>query len=148
MSTRSTTDEPGADAPGSSRTRRASTSLPCLSVDDSDGRTGAAALADAVRDAVAAGHLARGDRLPPVRTLAGELGLAPNTVAKAYKDLEADGLLQGRGRAGTFVAAAADERADRARAAARAFADEVLDRLRLTPDEALDLVRSEAARRA
>ena len=147
MSTRSTADGPGTAVPGPSRARRTSTSLPFLSVETGGGAV-AATLADAVRDAVAAGHLAHGDRLPPVRTLAGELGLAPNTVAKAYKDLEADGLLEGRGRAGTFVAAAADERADRARAAARAFADEVLGRLRLTPDEALDLVRSEAARRA
>lgn len=147
MSTRSTADGPGTTVPGPSRARRASMSLPFLSVEAGGGAV-AAALADAVRDAVAAGHLARGDRLPPVRTLAGELGLAPNTVARAYRDLEADGLLEGRGRAGTFVAAAADERADRARAAARAFADEVLGRLRFTPEEALDLLRSEAARRA
>lgn len=147
MSTRSTADGPGTTVPGPSRARRASTSLPFLSVEAGGGAV-AAALADAVRDAVAAGHLARGDRLPPVRTLAGELGLAPNTVARAYRDLEAGGLLEGRGRAGTFVAAAADERAERARAAARAFADEVLGRLRFTPEEALDLLRSEAARRA
>lgn len=125
-----------------------SASLPVVAVDGSLPAPPYRQIVDAVLAGVASGSLARGDRLPPVRTLAAELGLAPNTVAKAYKDLEADGLLQGRGRAGTFVAAAADERADRARAAARAFAEEVFDRLRLTPDEALDLVRSEAARRA
>lgn len=44
-----------------------------------------------------------GDRLPTVRRLAGDLGIAPNTVARAYRELEADGLIIGRGRAGTFV---------------------------------------------
>lgn len=50
------------------------------------------------------GRLLPGDRLPSVRELATQLGLAPNTVAKAYRALERDGLLEGRGRRGTFVA--------------------------------------------
>ena len=61
-------------------------------------------LRDAVRAKIARGALAPGDRLPPVRTAAVELGLAPNTVARAYRELEQTGWLQGRGRAGTFVA--------------------------------------------
>lgn len=40
-----------------------------------------------------------------MRRLAGDLGIAPNTVARAYRELEADGVLEGRGRAGTFVRA-------------------------------------------
>jgi len=62
-------------------------------------------------------RLVAGDRLPPVRRLAAELDLAPNTVARAYRELEAEGYLITRGRAGTTVAdvvppdAAADARA-------------------------------------
>ena len=56
-------------------------------------------LADAVGD----GRLGAGTRLPPIRVLADELGLAPNTVARAYRELEAAGLVLTRGRAGTVV---------------------------------------------
>ena len=49
------------------------------------------------------GRLLPGDRVPTVRGLAGELGLAPNTVARAYRELEERGWLVGRGRAGTCV---------------------------------------------
>ncbi|MFV9673439.1 MAG: aminotransferase class I/II-fold pyridoxal phosphate-dependent enzyme [Acidimicrobiia bacterium] len=52
-----------------------------------------------------AGHeLLPGDRLPPVRVLATELELAPNTVAAAYRRLGERGIVIGRGRMGTFVA--------------------------------------------
>jgi len=50
------------------------------------------------------GRLVPGDRLPTVRGLATDLGLAANTVARAYKELEAAGLVETRGRAGTVVA--------------------------------------------
>jgi DNA-binding transcriptional regulator YhcF (GntR family) len=50
------------------------------------------------------GSLAPGARLPTVRALAEELGLAPNTVAKAYRTLERERLIETRGRRGTFVA--------------------------------------------
>jgi len=53
------------------------------------------------------GSLPAGARLPTVRSLAGQLGLAVNTVAKAYRALEADGVIETRGRAGTFVSSAA-----------------------------------------
>jgi DNA-binding transcriptional regulator YhcF (GntR family) len=52
---------------------------------------------------IAAGALPSGSRLPTVRALAGELGLAVNTVARVYKELEADGLIVTEGRRGTFV---------------------------------------------
>lgn len=68
------------------------------------------------------GELPVGYRLPTVRGLAGELGLAANTIAKAYRALEADGVIETRGRNGTFVAAAGDA-ADRELAeAAQAYA--------------------------
>lgn len=53
---------------------------------------------------ITAGHLAPGQRLDPVRSVASELGLAPNTVAAAYRTLGERGLLVGEGRRGTFVA--------------------------------------------
>ena len=56
-------------------------------------------LAEAVGD----GRLPSGTRLPPIRALADELGLATNTVARAYRELEAAGLVLTRGRAGTVV---------------------------------------------
>ncbi|MFE0810093.1 GntR family transcriptional regulator [Streptomyces sp. NPDC058794] len=52
------------------------------------------------------GALPVGYRLPTVRGLAESLGLAANTVAKAYRALEGDGVIETRGRNGTFVAAA------------------------------------------
>lgn len=59
-----------------------------------------------VAAAVHDGRLAAGARLPTVRGLAGELGLAVNTVAKAYRALESDGVIETRGRGGTFVSSA------------------------------------------
>lgn len=60
-------------------------------------------LRSAVAGQVADGTLVAGSRLPTVRALAADLGLAVNTVAKAYRALEADGVIVTRGRAGTFV---------------------------------------------
>jgi DNA-binding transcriptional MocR family regulator len=64
----------------------------------------AAELADDIERRVARAALAPGDRLPPVRVLAAELGLAPNTVAAAYRRLGERGITIGRGRMGTFIA--------------------------------------------
>jgi DNA-binding transcriptional regulator YhcF (GntR family) len=56
-------------------------------------------------DLITARLLPVGERLPPVRQLAGDLGLAPGTVARAYRELERAGLLTTRRGAGTRVAA-------------------------------------------
>jgi DNA-binding transcriptional regulator YhcF (GntR family) len=64
-------------------------------------------LRSSVAGQVADGTLLAGTRLPTVRALAADLGLAVNTVAKAYRALEADGVIETRGRAGTFVASTA-----------------------------------------
>lgn len=53
--------------------------------------------------AASAGELPAGTRLPTVRQLAGDLGLATNTVARAYRELELRGVVQTRGRNGTVV---------------------------------------------
>jgi DNA-binding transcriptional regulator YhcF (GntR family) len=86
---------------------------------------------------VASGELAPGDKLPTVRALAESLGLAPNTVARAYRELEGDGTLDTRGRSGTFVAG--DQRERAAREAARAYAVRAGE-LGLSRAEALALV--------
>ncbi len=57
-------------------------------------------------DAIRAGKVPPGARLPTVRELAGRLGLAINTVARTYRELESAGIVETRGRFGTFVARA------------------------------------------
>jgi GntR family transcriptional regulator len=52
---------------------------------------------------VLAGGLAPGDRLPSIRQLANDLGLAGGTVARAYRELETDGVVTTHGRHGTLV---------------------------------------------
>ena len=87
------------------------------------------------------GALAAGTRLPTVRTLAGHLGLAVNTVAHAYRALEQDGVVETRGRRGTVVAAR-DAVEAQAQQAASAYAQQAR-RLGLAPAEALRLVTIE-----
>jgi GntR family transcriptional regulator len=60
-------------------------------------------IVEAVLDRVAAGVLHPGARLPSVRGLAAEALVNPNTVNKAYRDLEALGVVEGRSGAGVFV---------------------------------------------
>ena len=64
-------------------------------------------LADQVRFAVASGRLAPGDRMPSVRALAEEIRINPNTVGRAWRDLERDAVLESRRGDGMFVAAGA-----------------------------------------
>jgi len=56
-----------------------------------------------IASAVAAGQLSAGTKLPTVRQLSADLGLAANTVARAYRELEADAVIATHGRRGTFV---------------------------------------------
>jgi len=60
-----------------------------------------------VRALILTGELEVGMRLPPIRQLAGDLGLAAGTVARAYQALDADGVVQSRGARGTTVAQSA-----------------------------------------
>ncbi|MGO9308539.1 MAG: PLP-dependent aminotransferase family protein [Spirochaetia bacterium] len=62
-----------------------------------------------IRDAIRDGRLRSGDRLPPTRELARGLGLARNTVARAYEDLLAEGYIEGRVGSGTYVSAGLGE---------------------------------------
>jgi DNA-binding transcriptional regulator YhcF (GntR family) len=56
-----------------------------------------------IASAVADGQLSAGTKLPTVRQLSADLGLAANTVARAYRELEADAVIATHGRRGTFV---------------------------------------------
>lgn len=87
---------------------------------------------------VASGELPPGTRLPTVRALAESLGVAPNTVARAYRELEHSGVVTTRGRHGTIVNG--DERDRAAKEAASAYAD-AMGALGVRQDEALELVR-------
>jgi len=110
---------------------------------------------DQVRSGVASGSLSAGDQLPTVRQLAVDLAINPNTVMRAYRELELGGLIETHQGTGTFVANKKIEKstAERERRlgqivgefAARAGAagytvEELIDRLR-------DLLPSGAQRR-
>ncbi|WP_225755073.1 GntR family transcriptional regulator [Actinotalea sp. Marseille-Q4924] len=86
------------------------------------------------------GVLTPGARLPTVRRLAEDLGLAVNTVARAYRELEQGGVVVTRGRSGTFVAVRGEDREREVRVAATAFARRVRE-LEVDPDVAVRLVR-------
>jgi len=56
-----------------------------------------------IKHLIASGRLSTGSELPPIRTLAEQLLINPNTVARAYRELESAGLLTTRRGAGTYV---------------------------------------------
>lgn len=107
-------------------------------------------LIDQVRGGVASGSLSAGDQLPTVRQLAVDLAINPNTVLRAYRELELGGMLETHQGTGTFVAKKKPEKnnAERerqltqmagefaARAGAAGFTvDDLLERLReMVPD--------------
>ncbi|MDL9981417.1 GntR family transcriptional regulator [Microbacterium sp. ASV49] len=89
--------------------------------------------------AVSTGELVPGDRLPTVRGLAEDLGVAPGTVARAYRELEAAAVIETRGRKGSFVRGGDDPVRAQARRAAEAYAEQIR-LLGLDPDDALAFV--------
>src|SRR4051812_2996855 len=71
-----------------------------------DGRSGVSAylqLVQQVRQALRLGLLSEGDQLPTVKDVVAQLAINPNTVLKAYRELERDGLVRPRPGVGTFV---------------------------------------------
>jgi DNA-binding transcriptional regulator YhcF (GntR family) len=88
---------------------------------------------------VSSGELAPGTRLPTVRRLADDLGIAPNTVARTYRELEADGIIETRGRHGSFVAAHGDAAERQAQEAAAVYAARIRQ-LGIAPDAGVALV--------
>jgi len=100
-----------------------------------------------VKHAVAAGALRAGDALPSVRKLASDLRINPNTVARAYLELEREGVISAVPGGGTFVADGLPgllkaERVRRIRPLARQVAVEGRQ-LRLSRDEIVQLVDEE-----
>jgi len=107
-------------------------------------------IVDQVRGAIAAGSLSDGDQLPTVRQLAVDLAINPNTVVRAYRELEYGGLLETHQGTGTFISdqkipRAGDERQRQlaqivsdaiARAGAAGFTvQDVLDHMRIAANE-------------
>lgn len=89
---------------------------------------------------VSAGRLRTGDRLPTIRALATDLGVAAGTVARAYRELEAADVVVTRRRTGTVVAEGAVTADDPMRVAAARFVT-TARAAGLTDDDVLDLVR-------
>ena len=75
-----------------------------LRVSDRDGVPIYVQLVRQIKYLVSSGRLAAGEQLPPVRKLAEQLLINPNTVARAYRELESEGLVSSRQGAGVFVA--------------------------------------------
>jgi DNA-binding transcriptional regulator YhcF (GntR family) len=107
-------------------------------------------LMEQVKHAIETGALRPGDQLPGMRPLAEELVINPNTVAKAYRELEREGVIELRHGAGAFVSAnAAPKTTDKVRAA-QAVVTAAIERLRargVTDDEIRRLVEAELAGR-
>ncbi len=95
--------------------------------------------------AIESGEIPPASQLPTVRSFAGDLGLAVNTVAKAYRELELAGLIEGRGRHGTFVASKPSVERRLATRAAREFSDR-MKVLGIGEAEMLAILRRELAR--
>ena len=104
-------------------------------------------IATRIRVAVAAGELEPGTALPSVRQLAARLRINPATVVQAYRDLEAEGFVEMRQGAGTFVREVEQARrsSERARQAQRLVRELVgqAARLGLDTDEIIEAVRTE-----
>lgn len=106
-------------------------------------------IVDGVRRMIANGELAVGAALPSVRGLAQQLTVNPNTVAKAYSELTAEGWLDARAGLGLFVAAprqrlSDEERARRLDDAVQRFVGDVIG-LDYSSDAVLDRVAGELA---
>ena len=116
-------------------------SAPRITVDDESGVPPFEQVRDQLADLIADGSLAEGDKLPTVRGLAAELELAPGTVARAYKELEAQGLVTTRSRAGTVVSPRAQPAEVALRHLAEALATRAVDG-RVDDATVLAMVRS------
>lgn len=104
---------------------------------------------DQIEELIRAGELAADARLPTVRQLAADLGLAAGTVARAYQELEAGGLIQTRRGGGTRVASLPGATQRRRAALVRRRAEEYLGhvrRLGASADEAVAAVEAAAGR--
>jgi DNA-binding transcriptional regulator YhcF (GntR family) len=102
-----------------------------------------------VKYLVSSGRLAAGEELPPIRTLAEKLLVNPNTVARAYRELELAGIVLKRRTTGTYVSDAGSRlgRRDRVKIVSRRI-DALLAEARqmgITQDELIELIRQRDA---
>ena len=102
-----------------------------------------------IRYLAASGRLAPGEELPPIRTLALQLRVTPNTIVRAYNDLEGAGVVRTRRGAGTYVSEGSSLLADRER---RRIIEQRIDallaeahQLNFTEDDILRIVRERKA---
>ena len=106
-------------------------------------------LMEQVKHAIETGALKPGEQLPSIRPLAEELVINPNTVAKAYRELEHEGVLELRQGAGAFVSDKAPSQQDAERLkAAQALVAQGIQRLRargITDEEIRRLIEAELA---
>ncbi|MEI0738537.1 GntR family transcriptional regulator [Paenibacillus sp. JTLBN-2024] len=84
---------------------------------------------DQARSAIAKGEIALGEKMPSVRELAQELRINPNTVMRAYQELERDGLTEKRRGQGTFVTSSADNVASFRTALAAKYIDSFMEQM-------------------
>lgn len=118
-----------------------------LEIATGDARPISRQIVDGIRMRIATGELALGMQLPSVRGLAQQLGINPNTVAKAYAELTAEGWLESRQGLGLFVAPprqrlSGEERSKRFDEAVTRFVHEVVA-LDIAPDEAVARIEGE-----
>lgn len=104
---------------------------------------------DQVRAGMASGTLAAGDQLPTVRQLAVDLAINPNTVARAYRELELGGLLETHQGTGSFISAQKIKRGDAERERQLAqMVGECVSRagsMGFTVDDVIEYLRKSAA---
>jgi GntR family transcriptional regulator len=86
-----------------------------IKIDPADGVPIYRQIVNQIRYSVASGHLEAGDELPTIRALALQLKVTPNTVVKAYEELEGIGVIEKRHGSGTFVSGERTRLADRER---------------------------------
>ena len=75
-----------------------------IRIDNASNRAVYQQIIDQIKRDIALGHLLKDEKLPTVRQLAGQLAINPNTIAKAYRQLEQEGIIITRPGTGTFVA--------------------------------------------
>jgi len=106
-------------------------------------------LMEQVKHAIETGALKAGEQLPSIRPLAEELVVNPNTVAKAYRELEHEGVIELRQGAGAFVSDTATTKRDAEKLkAAKVLVAQGIERLRargITDEEIRRLVEAELA---
>src|SRR5262245_10062779 len=111
-----------------------------LRIDPASATSPSRQIVEGVLDALASGVLKPGDRLPSVRGLAAQVLVNPNTVGKAYRDLEALGVVASRMGDGVFVTADGPETATAARRDATLAAVRDAARAALRAGHAMDVV--------